>query len=478
MQHIAVIGTGYVGLVAGTCFAELGNHVVCADVDAARIEMLKAGKIPFYEPGLAEMVLRNQHGGRLEFSADVAAAVTGRGVVFITVGTPVGDDGRADLTQVREAARTIARALDGPKIVVNKSTVPVETADLVASLIREFKTADYPVTVVSNPEFLSEGSAIANFMKPDRIVVGVDDGDAEALLRDLYAPLEAPIFVTDPRTAEMIKYTANAFLATRISFINEIANICDQVGADIKDVVAGVGSDARIGHAFLNAGLGFGGSCFPKDLLALARIAEANEIPPRLLHATFEVNRNQVAHIFRRLEALAEGLRGKRIGLLGLAYKPNTDDVRGSPAVLLAEQLHAAGALVVAHDPVAIPTARLCLGDRVRYVESSYEATNDADAVVIATDWNEYKQLDFQMLFKLMRGRLIFDARNIYDPDKVASFGFRYAGVGRTVAAGSLRAGAPAETEAKIATPAETSPMGVAAGDGAAAYQTRAGQPR
>ncbi|MDE2573049.1 MAG: UDP-glucose/GDP-mannose dehydrogenase family protein, partial [bacterium] len=336
MYHIAVIGTGYVGLVTGTCLAELGNRVVCVDNDALKIAMLKEGKLPFFEPGLLELVLRNQHGGRLSFADAVGPGIAGADIVFIAVGTPMGEDGHADLQHVRQVAVEVAAALDGAKIVVNKSTVPVETGDLVASIIREHKTSSHRVHVVSNPEFLREGSAIVDFMKPDRIVLGVEDDGAETVMRDLYAPLEAPIIVTDVRTAEMIKYTANSFLATRVSFINEIAAICERVGADVKDVVAGAGSDKRIGTTFMNPGLGFGGSCFPKDVLALRRIAESYSLEPHILGAVLEVNRQQIERAFARLKAAMDPLEKRRFGLLGLAFKPNTDDVRESPAIALA----------------------------------------------------------------------------------------------------------------------------------------------
>ncbi len=430
MRVIGVIGAGYVGLTTATCLAELGNSVTCIDVDAGKIEALKRGRLPFFEPGLLEMVLRNQHDGRLRFSGDAASGLRGAQIIFIAVGTPVGDDGQLDLRQVHSAARAISAALDGPAIVVNKSTVPVQTADVVAAIIKQ-AGCEHDAVVVSNPEFLREGTAIADFMHPDRIVIGVDDDRAEAELRDLYAPLEAPVIVTDPRTAEMIKLTANGFLATKVSFINEIANICDQVGADVKAVVLGAGSDKRIGVTFMNPGLGFGGSCFPKDVLALQNIAEASQVEPHVLRAALAVNRGQIDRVTRRLSELLGGLVRKRVALFGLAFKPNTDDVRESPALALAQRLVKEGVRVSAHDPVAIDNARAVLGDSVRYVSAHYEATEGADALVIATDWNEYKQIDFAVLRKLMAGRVILDARNIYDPKKVVAEGFVYCGIGR-----------------------------------------------
>ena len=431
MRRLAVMGAGYVGLTTATCLAELGHSVVCIDIDASKIEALRQGRLPFFEPGLLEMVLSNQHAERLTFSDAPKEALHGAQMIFIAVGTPLLENGQIDLRSVHAAARDIATSLDGPVIVVNKSTVPVQTADVVAAMIDEAKTSKHKVTVVANPEFLREGSAIADFMHPDRIIVGVEDERAEAELRDLYAPLEAPIIVTDPRTAEMIKLTANAFLATKVSFINEIANICEQVGADVKAVVLGAGSDKRIGVAFMNAGLGFGGSCFPKDVLALQQIAEASNVEPRMLRAALETNTAQIDRVMARLNELLEGVKGKRIALFGLSFKPNTDDVRESPALALAQRLVAQGAAVTVHDPVAIAKAKAVLRDSVRYMSAHYEAARDADALVIATDWNEYKQLDFAVLRKLMAGRVIFDARNIYEPSKVVAEGFVYCGIGR-----------------------------------------------
>ena len=431
MHRIAVVGTGYVGLVTGTCLAELGNSVVCIDREAAKIAQLQAGRPPFFEPGLAEMLARNQQAGRLAFATDIGAGIRARDIVFIAVGTPLGADMHLDISDIRMAAREIARAMDGPTIIVNKSTVPVQTADLVHALIERERAVKHRATVVSNPEFLREGSAIGDFMKPDRIVIGVADARAEAVMRELYAPLDAQLVVTDPRTAEMIKLTSNAFLATKISFINEIAAICDRVGADVADVALGVGADKRIGAAAMSPGLGFGGSCLPKDVLALAQIAELARADGRLLRATLAVNAAQVEAVVRRLDELLAGIPGKRVGLLGLAFKPNTDDVRESPSIALARALLRDGARITAHDPQARATATAALGDRVRFVDVFYEAADNADALVIATAWNEYHQPDWGMLRKLMAGRVIFDARNIYDPDAVAAEGFVYAGIGR-----------------------------------------------
>jgi UDPglucose 6-dehydrogenase len=431
VRRIAVIGTGYVGLVTGTCFAELGNEVVCIDTDLSKIASLRKGEVPFYEPGLSDLVARNASAGRLRFTEKPAEGIQASEVVFIAVGTPTGPDGHADLTYVRQAAHDIAVSLNGPKVVVNKSTVPVETGDLVGSIVAQHKTATHAVSVVSNPEFLREGSAINDFMMPDRIVIGTSDRSAEQFMRDLYAPLNAQIVVTDVRTAEMIKYTANAFLATKISFINEIAHICDEVGADVTRVVVGAGSDKRIGTAFMNAGLGFGGSCFPKDVLALIKIAHRYDVAPKILDSVLDVNRQQVHRVCRRVEQHLGGIEGRQIGLLGLAFKPNTDDVRESPAIALAQALLELGARITAHDPVAIHTAKKVLGDTVTYVERAYEVTHNADATIIATDWNEYKNLDLEIVRKLMKGTLFLDARNIHDPEKVREAGLHYAGVGR-----------------------------------------------
>jgi UDPglucose 6-dehydrogenase len=437
MKRICVIGTGYVGLVTGACLAELGNDVVCIDSDGQKIESLQRGEVPFYEPGLQELVVRNQRSGRIRFTGDSHDAMRDAEIIFIAVGTPMADDGHADLEHVRAAAEAIASCLKptGHTIVVNKSTVPVETGDLVASILREHLVHECRVSVVSNPEFLREGSAISDFMQPDRIVLGVSDKEAAERMKELYEPLSSPIFITDVRTAEMIKYTANAFLATKISFINEIANICDRVGADVKDVVAGAGADRRIGTAFMNPGLGFGGSCFPKDVKALSKIAEANGLESKILHAVLDVNHAQVERAYAVLEERLGGVRTKCIAVFGLAFKPNTDDVRGSPAIRLISRLLQSDAIVVAHDPEASNTAKAVLGDAIRYVRNCYEAVNEADALVIATDWNEYKQVDLTMIARLMRGKLVYDGRNIYDAETARNAKLDYVGVGH----GSVR---------------------------------------
>jgi UDPglucose 6-dehydrogenase len=433
MRHIAIIGTGYVGLVTGTCFAELGNTVVCLDNDEHKIDVLQRGEAPFYEPQLLEMIVRNKHAGRLSFSSDVEAGVRDSEIIFIAVGTPMGDDGNADLSAVRAVAATIGRALNGPKIVVSKSTVPVETGEMVSALIAENAVEAHPVDVVSNPEFLREGSAVSDFMQPDRIVVGTGSPQAEAVMRDLYASLDAPFVITDVRTSEMIKYAANAFLATKISFMNEIANICELVDVDVKAVGRGIGFDHRIGTQFLSPGIGYGGSCFPKDVRALEKIADGRKYDAVLLRSVETVNRGQIARTFAKLErALGGSVADKTVGVLGLAFKPNTDDVREAPAIHLIERLIAGGATINAHDPIAIEGARAEVGEHITYCVQMYEAINECDALLLATEWNEYKNIDFRMVRKLMRGDIVFDGRNIFDPEKVVGQGLRYIGVGRS----------------------------------------------
>ena len=432
MRTIAIIGSGYVGLVTGTCFAELGNMVVCADNDAAKIARLRAGEPPFYEPSLGEMIARNVHARRLRFTTDVADAVRASDVVFIAVGTPMRSDGHADLSGVEAVARAIGAALNGPKIVVSKSTVPVETGELVSSLVRAGARAEHPVSVVSNPEFLREGSAVADFLHPDRIVIGTDDPHAERVLRDLYAPLDAPVVVTDVRTSEMIKYAANAFLATKISFINEIANICELLDVDVRDVCHGIGYDQRIGTRFLNPGIGYGGSCFPKDVRALEQLAAARRYDAPLLRAVETVNARQLDRTVDKLERELGGARGRAVAVLGLAFKPNTDDVRDAPALALVRELRGRGAAVRAHDPIANARARAVLGDDgVTYFDDMYATLDGADALLLATEWNEFRALDFARCAAAMRGDLLVDGRNIFDPRKVRAAGLRYVGVGR-----------------------------------------------
>ncbi|MDQ6942939.1 MAG: UDP-glucose/GDP-mannose dehydrogenase family protein [Candidatus Eremiobacteraeota bacterium] len=438
MRPIAIIGSGYVGLVTGTCFAELGNVVVCVDNDASKIERLVTGEIPFFEPSLGEMVARNVHARRLSFTTDIAAAVAGAEIIVIAVGTPTRSDGHADLSGVRAVAREIGLALNGPKIVVSKSTVPVETGEMVSSIIREHARAPHRVSVVSNPEFLREGSAIADFLKPDRIVIGTDDPETERVMRDLYAPLDAPIVVTDVRTSEMIKYAANAFLATKISFINEIANICELLGVDVRAVGRGIGYDHRIGTLFLSPGIGYGGSCFPKDVRALEQLAVQHDYQAPLLHAVELVNRRQVERTVVKLERELRGLHGRVVAVLGLAFKPNTDDIRDAPAINIIRRLVDRGAVVRAHDPIVRSLPETATANELSFFDEMYETVEGADAVLLATEWNEFRALDFGRCAAAMRGDLIVDGRNIFDPQKVTDAGLRYVGMGR-----AARAAAP-----------------------------------
>jgi UDPglucose 6-dehydrogenase len=439
MRNIAVIGVGYVGLVTGTCFADLGNKVCCLDIDEAKIRILQAGGIPIYEPGLEEMVRRNVNAGRLTFTTDYAEALTDVEFVFIAVGTPEGVDVEADLKYVRAAAEMIARTMDHPLVIVNKSTVPVGTGDWVADIVSAHQPEPIEFAVVSNPEFLREGSALLDFMNPDRVVLGSltypagGTGNREAADRvaQLYLSLRAPIIITDLRTAEMIKYASNAFLATRISFINEIANICEQLGADVKEVAAGMGYDSRIGHYFLDAGIGYGGSCFPKDVKALAHMASIHGTHPQLLKAVMDINQYQRRQTILKLrEVLGSKLRGKVIGLLGLAFKPNTDDMREAPASEIARLLLHEGVRVKGYDPVAMSNAAKLLPD-MGLAEDPYNLAEGCDAIVVCTEWNEFKHLDMARIKQLMRQPFIVDGRNLYDPDGMKRLGFTYRGVGR-----------------------------------------------
>jgi UDPglucose 6-dehydrogenase len=432
VRRIAIIGSGYVGLVTGTCFSELGNTVVCVDNDAGKIERLAAGEVPFYEPSLGELIARNVQARRLRFTTDVAGAVRDSEIVFIAVGTPMRADGHADVSAVHAVARDIGAALNGPKIVVSKSTVPVETGEMISSVIRASARAEHPISVVSNPEFLREGSAVADFLEPDRIVIGTDDPHAERVLRDLYAPLGAPVVVTDVRTSEMIKYAANAFLATKISFINEIANVCELLDVDVRAVCNGIGYDQRIGTKFLNPGIGYGGSCFPKDVRALEQLAAERSYEAPLLHAVELVNRRQPDRTVDKIERALGGTRDRTVAVLGLAFKPNTDDVRDAPALAIIRRLRQRGATVRAHDPIANALARAELGaDGVAFFDDMYAAVAGADAVLLATEWNEFRALDFERCAAAMRGNVLVDGRNVFDPGKVRAAGLRYIGVGR-----------------------------------------------
>lgn len=430
MKQICVIGVGYVGLVTAACFADLGNRVIALDINEKKVEGLKRGEMPIYEPGLEELVERNVKSGRLAFTTSYEEALQGSEFVFIAVGTPSGVDGEADLQYVAAAARSVAQTMKHPLIVVNKSTVPVGTGDWVAGIVEENQPEKIPFWVVSCPEFLREGSAIADFMRPHRTVLGSLDREAAEKVAQLHLPLRAPIVLTDLRTAEMIKYASNAFLATKISFINEIATICEALGADVKEVAAGMGYDARIGSQFLEAGLGYGGSCFPKDVLALAHMATEKGRHPQLLHAVMDINADRRKQVVKRVERMLGNFNGKVVGLLGLAFKPNTDDMRDAPAVDLANAFLAGGAQVRAYDPVAMPVAAALL-PAVKMFADPYSMAEGCDALVVATDWNEFKALDLEHIARLMQTPNLFDARNIYQPQTAAAAGFNYRCIGR-----------------------------------------------
>jgi UDPglucose 6-dehydrogenase len=431
-MKIAVIGSGYVGLVAGACLAENGNDVICVDKDAAKIRLLQRGKIPIYEPGLEEMVRRNRSEKRLVFTTALARGVRESQIIFIAVGTPTGEDGSADLQHVLGVARELAKAMNGYKVVVNKSTVPVGTAAKVREVIRRETT--HPFSVVSNPEFLKQGAAIDDFMKPDRVVVGAEDPRAAELMRELYSPFTrtgAPIMMMDCASAELCKYAANAMLATRISFMNEVANVCEVVGANVDQVRHAVASDRRIGPSFLFPGVGYGGSCFPKDVKAMVHFAEDHKYDFRILRAVEAVNETQKLRLIGKMEGHFGSLKGKRIALWGLAFKPRTDDMREAPAVPLIHGLLAAGASVHAYDPEAMKVAQKIFGSKVHFAESSYAALTGADALAIVTEWNEFREPDYARMRKLMRTAVIFDGRNIYNPDSLRSQGFQYYSMGR-----------------------------------------------
>ncbi|MGH7685311.1 MAG: UDP-glucose dehydrogenase family protein [Candidatus Dormibacteria bacterium] len=430
MSRVAVVGTGYVGLTTAACLADLGNQVCGLDVDPLVVQKLQGGDVPFYEPGLQELVHRGLAADRLCFTTVYADAVRDAEFVFLAVGTPMAENGDADLSQVREAATTIAQHLGGPSVIVNKSTVPIGTGDLVGDLVREHLREPVPFSVVSNPEFLREGSAIHDFMHPDRIVIGSHDEASTRQVAELYKPLDAPVLVTTLYAAEMIKYASNAFLATKISFINEIARVCEKLDADIEVVAQGMGMDRRIGADFLSAGLGYGGSCFPKDVLALARTSDAIGAHPQLLNAVMEINDAQVTLLADKLHDLCGPLRGLIVGILGLAFKPNTDDMREAPSIRLVRTLLKRGAVVKAYDPAAIERARLLMPE-VTMERDAYEVARGADAVVVVTEWNEFRQLDLTRVKSMMRRPVLVDGRNIYNPAEVTRLGFVYRGVGR-----------------------------------------------
>jgi UDPglucose 6-dehydrogenase len=433
MSKICVVGTGYVGLVTGSCFADLGNNVICLDVDETRISKLKENIMPIYEPGLEQIVSQNVKAGRLTFTTDYPTALKDAEFAFIAVGTPSGVDGEADLQYVRQAAESIADIVEHPIIIINKSTVPVGTGDWVSDVIIR-RRADRPLdfNVVSNPEFLREGSAINDFMTPDRVVLGSTNRDAAGKVAQLYLSLRCPVMITDLRTAEMIKYASNAFLATRISFINEIGNICEELGADVREVSRGMGLDKRIGPAFLDAGLGWGGSCFPKDVKALAHMAVLHGTQPQLLTAVMEINRNQRRRAVLKLRRALGRLDQKVIGILGLSFKPNTDDIREAPALEIIHLLENEGALVQAYDPQAMTIAGQLL-PRIKLCENPYQVAEGADALILMTEWNEFKSLDFTRVHDTMRTPVILDGRNLWAPEQLRAMGFTYFGIGRAV---------------------------------------------
>jgi UDPglucose 6-dehydrogenase len=431
-MNICVIGTGYVGLVVGTCFAETGNRVTCVDIDEAKIQGLRKGKVPIYEPGLEELIARNAEEGRLFFSTDLGEAVRKAKVCFIAVGTPPGEDGSADLRHVLSVARTIGENLNDYKVIVNKSTVPVGTAQKVRAEIEKHTKVEFDV--VSNPEFLKEGAAIDDFMMPDRVVIGSSSQRATDVMQELYAPFlrtGKPILVMDTASAEMTKYAANAMLATRISFMNEMAQICERVGADVNEVRKGIATDSRIGFPFLFAGIGYGGSCFPKDVRALWKTAEEHGYHPRIIEAVEEVNRAQKSILFEKIKKHFGGsLKSKHLAVWGLAFKPKTDDMREAPSVVLIKLLLEAGATITAFDPEAMREAQRVLDSQVRYAPNALAALEGADALILVTEWNEFRQVDVEEIKRLLKQPVLFDGRNIFVPSRMRNVGFTYYGVG------------------------------------------------
>ncbi len=432
-MHIAVIGTGYVGLVTGTCFAEFGNEVICVDNDKSKIDKLLKGVMPIYEPGLDILVAKNVKEKRLSFTTDVKAAIEKSLVVFIAVGTPPKEDGSANLQFVGDVAKDIAKYKNGYKVIVNKSTSPVGTGKWIRSIVEDNQSNSVPFSVASNPEFLREGSAIEDFMRPDRVVLGAEQPEAFAILKELYSPLyliETPFVETNIETAELIKYAANAFLATKISYINEMANLCEIVGADINDVAKGMGLDNRIGRKFLHAGPGYGGSCFPKDTSAIHQLAKSKGFDLKIIGSAIEVNVNQRQRMFEKIKKGIGDFQGKTIGVLGLAFKPNTDDMRDAPSVDIIKRIQKEGGKVRAFDPVAIENARIDLPD-IEYCGETYETIEGCDALIFMTEWNQFRSLDLEKIKSLLNKPLVFDLRNIYDPSKMKKLGFDYYGVGR-----------------------------------------------
>jgi len=432
-MKIAVIGTGYVGLVAATCLADSGNDVICVDIDEAKIEGLKKGVIPIYEPGLEELIRRNVAEGRIVFSTDTKAAVEPSSIVFIAVGTPTGENGQADLSYVFSAAKAIGGAVNGYKIIIDKSTVPVGTADRVREIVAG--QTSYEFDVVSNPEFLKEGAAVDDFMRPDRVIIGSESPRAVAVLQELYAPFlrtGAPFITMDARSAEMTKYAANCMLANRISFMNEVANLCEAMGANISAVRDGISSDSRIGHSFLFPGLGYGGSCFPKDVKALIHTGEEAGVPMTIVRAVDEVNERQKTVLVPKvLKRFGDDLAGKTFAIWGLAFKPRTDDMREAPSVSIINELLAHGASIAVYDPEAVQSAKKLFGDKLRYGASDYEILDGADALIVVTEWNEFRRPDFSRMKGLMKAPVIFDGRNIYDVAQMKREGFVYYNIGQ-----------------------------------------------
>lgn len=432
-MHISVIGTGYVGLVTGACFAEFGVNVTCMDSDRQRIERLEKGEVPFYEPGITELVGKGVKEGRLSFTTDIAKAVDKALVIFIAVGTPPRGDGSADLSYVEEVGKGIAQNMTGYKVIVTKSTVPVGTGEKLREVIQKTQTHTHRFDIVSNPEFLREGSAIEDFLRPNRVIIGAESEQAVAIMKDLYRPLyliETPIVVTDIPTAELIKYASNAFLATKISFINEMANLCERLGANVQMVAKGMGLDNRIGSKFLHAGAGFGGSCFPKDLAALIQTGERVGYPVQVALAASKANDNQRQCMVEKIRNAVGGLKGKTLGLLGLSFKPNTNDLREAPALAIGQELLKEGAIIRAYDPIALDEACKTV-TALKPCKDAYDAAEGADALIIMTEWNQFRSLDFERLKGIMKALVLIDLRNVYDPDRVAGYGFRHISVGR-----------------------------------------------
>jgi len=429
-MKITIIGTGYVGLVTGTCLSDLGNNVTCVDIDESKIEKLNKGEVPIYEPGLKELIDRNVKEERLSFTTNLKSAIKSAEVIFICVGTPSKESGEADLSYVEDVARQIAENAEDYKVIVEKSTVPVETGEKIAQTVKTYNPHKIEFDVVSNPEFLKEGSAVDDFMNPDRIVVGVSSKKAEEIMKKLYEPLNVPIIVTNIKSAEIIKHASNSFLATKISFINAIANICEKVGADVEQVAEGMGYDKRIGKSFLRAGIGYGGSCFPKDVDAFIRIAEKRGYNFSILKEVQDANEQQKKLFIKKIEDALWIIKGKTIGILGLAFKPNTDDMRRAPSIGVIEALQKEGAKIKAYDPEAMGKAKEIFKG-ITYCNEPYEVAKDADALIILTEWNEFKELDLKKLKQLLKQPLILDGRNIYDPEDMKKEGFKYISMGR-----------------------------------------------